>query len=86
MNEADIYDGLKNMFYDHQPDQEFLDDDEDLREEVNGIQAMIDADTLPVKAQINTLSRFNNTWFPDGLDSEEQAEFRELLDAANAIS
>lgn len=86
MNEAEIHDGLKNMFQDNLPDREFLDDDEDLREEVNEIQAMIDADTQPVKDQIKTLTRFNNTWFPDGLDQEEQDEFRELLDAAEAIS
>lgn len=86
MSEAEIHDELKNMFQDILPDEETLDDDEDLQEEVDDIQAMIDADTEPVKDQIKTLTRFNNTWFPDGLDKEEQGEYRKLLDAAAALS
>lgn len=86
MSEQEIRNELIDMFQNVQPDAEDMDDDEDLELEINEIQAMIDADTQPIGEQIKVLSGFNSEWFPDGLDAEEQAEYRALLKKAEAVT
>lgn len=86
MSEKEIRNELIDMFQNIQPDAEMLEDDADLQAEVDELQAMIDADAAPIPEQIKSLSRFNNQWFPDGLDAEEQAEYRKLLKQAEAVS
>lgn len=85
MTEEELHGQLKDMFQDIRPDQETLDDDEDLQEQVDDIERIIHDDAVPVITQIEALVAFNTEWFPDGLNTDEQAEYRNLLNAAEAI-
>jgi hypothetical protein len=85
-DKQEILDELTDMFYDVQPDEEYLEDDEDTAEELKNVEDILQNGSLPIERKISTLASFNSNWFPDGLTEKEQKSYRSLLDAANKIN
>lgn len=85
-NKQEVLDELTDMFNDVQPDQEYLDQDEDTAESVKHIQELLDDPSAPVEGKIESLVAFNEEWFPDGLSDSEQNAYRTLLDEARAVT
>lgn len=85
IDKTKVLDELTDMFYEVQPDDEYLERDEDTAETVNDIQKLLDDDSAPVEKKIEALSSFNAKWFPDGLPENEQKTYKDLLDQARSI-
>lgn len=78
-------DELTDMFYNVQPDEAYLEEDEDTAENIKDIQNLLDDDSNPIEKKIEALTAFNSEWFPDGLSEKEQKAYRTILDEANTI-
>ncbi|MGX1266716.1 hypothetical protein RKD55_004660 [Rossellomorea marisflavi] len=85
-DKQEIVDELIDMFYEVQPDQEYLDEDDDAAESVNDIRVLLDDPSTQIQEKIEALVAFNEEWFPDGLSDDDQESYRSLLDEAKAVS
>lgn len=77
--------GLTDMFYEVQPDDEYLEEDEGTAENIKDIQHLLDDESAPIEKKIEALLTFNTEWFPDGLPENEQKAYKAILDEASAI-
>ena len=82
----EILDELTDMFYEIQPDEEYVEENEDTAESIQDIHSLIDDASAPIEKKIKELAAFNNEWFPDGLSADEQVVYRTLLLKADALS
>lgn len=73
---------LSTIFYECTPDEEYLDNDEDTKEEIEHIEGVLNSEQTPNIEKIRALFHFNSEWFPDGLCKSEQKVYRDLLDTA----
>jgi len=80
----DILNELKEMFYDVQPDEDYIESDEDLAQEISDINDTLADENASMHDKISAIIPFNEEWFPDGLEEDEQAEYRTLLTRARA--
>lgn len=78
----ELIEHLSTMFYECIPDEEYLDDDEDTKEEIEHIEGMLNSEQTPDIEKIRALFHFNSEWFPDGLCESEQKVYQDLLDTA----
>lgn len=78
----ELLEHLSTMFYECIPDEEYLDDDEDTKEEIERIEGMLNSEQIPNIEKIRALFHFNSDWFPDGLRKSEQRVYQDLLDTA----
>lgn len=78
----EVLNDLTDMFYEVQPDEDYLEDDEGTAECVRYVKNILDDDSTPVEKKIKELVAFNSDWFPDGLPVSEQKKYRTLLDEA----
>jgi hypothetical protein len=85
-DKQEVLDELTDMFNGVQPDQEYLDQDEDTAESVEHIQELLGDPAAPVEEKIESLIAFNEEWFPDGLSDSEQNAYRTLLDEARVVT
>jgi len=80
-----VLEGLTDMFYEVQPDDEYLEQDEDTAESIKDIQHLLNDVSAPIEKKIEALSSFNAEWFPDGLPENEQKAYKAILDEESAI-
>lgn len=74
------------MFYEFMPDSEYLEENDDVKNEVTEIEAIINSENTTDKEKIKRLVDFNNEWFPDGdIDQEERDDYIEVLKQAEDI-
>jgi hypothetical protein len=85
LNKTKVFGELSDMFYDVQPDSEYLEEDEGTTENIKDIQRLLDDNSAPIEKKIEALSAFNTEWFPDGLPENEQKAYKDLLDQARTI-
>lgn len=85
ISKTKVLDELTEMFHYVQPDDEYLEEDEDTAENIKDIQNLLDDDSVPIERKIEELTAFNSEWFPDGLSEKEQKAYRTLLDEARTI-
>ncbi|MCC2248952.1 hypothetical protein JUJ52_03135 [Virgibacillus sp. AGTR] len=81
----EILDELTDMFYEVQPDEDYLGNDEETTESINDVQNLLDDESAPIEQKIEELVSFNSEWFPDGLPASEQKIYRHLLNEAENI-
>lgn len=82
----EVLDELTDMFNSVQPDEEYLEQDEETAENVKEVQDLLEDASATIEQKIESLAAFNEEWFPDGLSDSEQKTYRTLLDEAKAIT
>lgn len=81
-DKQEVLNDLTDMFYEVQPDEEYLEEDEGTAQNVEDVQSLLDDASAPIEKKITALVSFNHEWFPDGLPASEQKKYRTLLDEA----
>jgi len=79
----DILNELKTMYHNVQPDEDYIEGDEDLAKEISDINDVLADEHASMQDKISALIPFNEVWFPDGLDADEQTNYRTLLTIAS---
>lgn len=83
MKKETLLNHLTSMFYEFMPDSEFLEENDDVKNEVTEIEAIINSEKTSDKEKIKRLTSFNNEWFPDGdIEQEERDDYIEVLKQA----
>lgn len=86
MTNKNILNQLTSMFYEFMPDSEYLEENDDVKNEVTEIEAIINSENTTDREKIKRLVDFNNEWFPDGdIDQEERDDYIEVLKQAEDI-
>lgn len=79
----EVYQNLMNAYNEYKPDdEEFLQDNEELVEELESLDALSPSDDDETKAAIVQLVDFLYEWFPDSVEKCEQNELTNLLNEA----
>ncbi|WP_078598661.1 hypothetical protein [Evansella clarkii] len=81
-----VLNGLTDMFYEVQPDEEYLEEDEDTADDIRQVQKLSNDNAATAEEKIKALADFNGKWFPDGLSAIEQKTYRFLLDQAEKLT
>jgi hypothetical protein len=80
-----LYTELYAEFENNLPDEDFIEEDEDLSDEVSMIQNSNPVSDEEYKKTIVLLSNFLNQWFPDSISKKESDHLRDLLSKAENI-
>lgn len=78
----DLIGTLTDYFYDNQPDDDYLEEDEGASDEIESVEGILNDANSSQKEKLKALYHYNNAWFPDGLSESEKAKQRANLDAA----
>jgi hypothetical protein len=85
MELKNLYTELYTEFENNLPDEDFIEEDEDLSDEVSKIQNSNPVTDEEYKKTIVLLSNFLNQWFPDSTSKKESDHLRELLSKADNL-
>lgn len=76
---------LSEMFHDILPDEYFLQENEELAQDIARIDEMLHDVQLPAFDKIKELYEFNSEWYPDSADEDITKEYDAALENAKEI-